>query len=62
MGVCSNPGCNVEVPQRNVHDVRNNKPNYCSRVCASQSRYATRYRGTLSGPMDKPAPMQKTKL
>ena len=61
-GKCSNPGCGKDIPTRNIHDVRKNKANYCSRVCASQSRYATRYKGSLSGPMDKPVPMSKTKL
>lgn len=56
------PICGKEVPARNVHNVRNNKPNYCSRVCASQGRYSTRYRGSGSGPMDRPTLQEKTKL
>lgn len=36
--------------------------NYCSRTCASQARYATRYRGTMSGPKDRPTLKEKTKL
>ncbi len=35
---------------------------YCSQACASQSRYATRYRGSGSGPMDRPTLESKTKL
>lgn len=38
------------------------KVNYCSRACASQARYATRYEGTNSGPMDRPSLKSKTKL
>lgn len=56
------PICGKEVPARSVHDVRNQKANYCSRVCASQGRYATRYRGSASGPMDRPTLQEKTKL
>lgn len=48
----------VDVPVRDVRE----KPNYCSRKCASQSRYATRYQGSLSGPMDKPTLKEKTKF
>lgn len=55
--VCGNP-----VPVRSVRDVRANKPSFCSRVCASQSRYSTRYRGTLSGPLDRPTRVEKTKF
>lgn len=35
---------------------------YCSRTCASMTRYATRYRGTGAGPMDRPNILDKTKL
>lgn len=37
--------CGKEVIIRNVHDTRRNLPSYCSRVCASNSRYSgTRYK------------------
>lgn len=36
---------------------------YCSRVCESMKRYGTRYRGSNSGPMDRPKSMiDKTTL
>lgn len=35
---------------------------YCSRVCASQTRFAQRYTGTNSGPMNRPSRIQKTKM
>ena len=36
--------CGKPVIVRNVHDVRRRLPNYCNRVCESNSRYAnTRY-------------------
>lgn len=38
------------------------KANYCSKVCASQSRFATRYQGTNSGPLDRPSLKDRTKL
>lgn len=56
MGKC--PICGKEVPQRS----KRGPANYCSRVCKSQLRYATRYRGTMSGPMDRPTLKEKTKL
>lgn len=43
---------------RNVRE----KINTCSRACASQARYATRYQGSLSGPLDRPTLKEKTKL
>lgn len=53
------PICRVnEVPIRTTRG----RVNYCGRACASQARYATRYQGTLSGPMDKPTLKEKTKL
>jgi len=36
------------------------KIEYCSRVCASQVRYATRYKGSSSGPADRPSMVSKT--
>lgn len=56
------PVCGKPVPMRSVRDVRSNKPSYCSRVCASQARYSTRYRGSLSGPLDRPTRVEKTKF
>jgi predicted RNA-binding Zn-ribbon protein involved in translation (DUF1610 family) len=38
------------------------RTNYCSRVCASQGRFSTRYTGSLAGPMDRPSLKSKTKL
>lgn len=56
------PVCGKPVPVRSVRDTRSNKPSYCSRVCASQSRYATRYRGSLAGPYNRPSIAEKTKF
>jgi len=56
------PVCGKPVPIRSVRDVRSNKTSYCSRVCASQARYNTRYRGSLSGPYNRPTLAEKTKL
>lgn len=56
------PVCGKEVPLRNVRDTRAGGASYCSRVCASQSRYNTRYRGSLSGPYDRPKLVEKTKF
>lgn len=53
------PVCKVnKVPVRTTRG----KINYCSRTCASQARYATRYRGSMAGPMDRPTLKEKTKL
>lgn len=52
------PVCGKEVIVRSTRG----KTPYCSRVCASQVRYATRYRGSLSGPADRPSMISKTKL
>lgn len=60
MGEC--PVCHKPVPLRNVRDVRKQLPNYCSRTCQSQARFATRYRGSLSGPLDRPTKLEKTKF
>lgn len=38
------------------------RANYCSRVCASQRKHATRYTGSLAGPMDRPSLKEKTKF
>ena len=52
------PICGKDVVKRTTKG----KVNYCSRTCASQSRYATRYQGTLAGPLDRPTLKEKTKL
>ncbi len=58
MGKCSACGRPIV-----VRSLRDKKPNYCSRVCASRSRFLTRYRGTMSGPLDRPAnPEGKSKF
>lgn len=56
MGKC--PVCKKPVVKRTTRG----KTNYCSRTCASQARYHTRYIGSLSGPLDKPSLIEKTKL
>jgi ribosome-binding protein aMBF1 (putative translation factor) len=50
--------CGKSIPRPITKGVKN----YCSRVCASQAKYATRYKGTNSGPMDRPSLKDKTKL
>ena len=52
------PVCKKPVVKRSTRG----KPNYCSRACASQARFHTRYIGSLSGPLDKPTLAEKTKL
>jgi hypothetical protein len=47
--VCSKP-----VPVRDIRDLRSGKPFFCGRVHAQLGKFATRYRGTNSGPMDRP--------
>jgi endogenous inhibitor of DNA gyrase (YacG/DUF329 family) len=37
--------CGKPVIVRNVHDVRRNLPNFCSRVCASNRTYASGHYG-----------------
>jgi len=49
MGKC--PACGKDVILR---DTRSTKPQYCSRICQAKAKYLKRYRGTMSGPMDKP--------
>ena len=54
-GFCKNPYCNKgEDGKKAIVAVRNLRegPGYCSRPCASMSRYKNRYRGTNSGPVD----------
>lgn len=47
-----------KVPKRTTRG----QVNYCSKVCKSQLRFSTRYRGSLAGPMDRPTLEEKTKL
>jgi hypothetical protein len=51
------PNCGKDVLVRSTRDTGT----YCSRVCAAQARFKTRYRGTNSGPMDRPK-TDKTKF
>lgn len=51
------PVCGKPVPQRTTRG----PANYCSRVCQSQPKYSTRYRGTLAGPAGRPTLLEKTK-
>lgn len=53
------PICGKEVIIRSTRD---KKPAYCSQTCASQSRFGSRYRGSMSGPADRPTLNSKTKL
>lgn len=58
MGRCA--ACGKEIVVRSLRD---KKPQYCSRVCASRARFLTRYRGTMSGPYDRPTnPSDKSKF
>lgn len=53
------PVCKVnKVPIRTTRG----QVNYCGRACASQSRFATRYQGSMSGPLDRPSLKDRTKL
>ena len=52
MGHGKCPVCGKEIPRISTRD---NKTRYCSRVCATQARYRTRYVGTNSGPADRPS-------
>lgn len=51
------PVCGKEVI---IRDSRSRRAVFCSRVCASNRTYGTRYRGTMSGPADKPDMIKKT--
>lgn len=55
-GAC--PICGTEVVIRDVKI----GPEACSKRCASMKRYEKRYRGTMSGPLDRPDMKDKTKL
>ena len=52
------PICHKEVIVRSTRDTSDQ---YCSRICAAQARFKTRYVGTNSGPMDRPK-VDKTKF
>ena len=56
IGKCSSCGKDVI-----LRDRRDKKTQYCSRACASQARFKTRYRGTGSGPMDRPKDWEEKK-
>ena len=43
--------CGKVIPRMSTRD---REPKYCSRICASQARYRTRYVGSNSGPADRP--------
>lgn len=59
-GTC--PVCGKPVPVRSVRDVRKAVPSYCSRVCASMRTFNSRYKGSMSGPMNRPSLLEKTKF
>ena len=44
--------CGKEIP---VPSIRDNKARYCGKVHASLARFKTRYRGSMSGPADRPS-------
>ena len=50
--------CGKEVPMR---DIRNKKPVYCGRIHANMARFSSRYRGSGSGPADRPNLADKMK-
>lgn len=52
------PTCGKQIIIRSTRD---KKSQYCSRICAANSRYSMRYRGTNSGPLDRPK-TDKTKF
>lgn len=43
--------CGKVIP---IKDIRSKKAEYCNQICSSLSRFKTRYRGTMSGPADRP--------
>ena len=51
---CGKPVPHMSTRDRGVH--------YCSRVCATQARYRTRYVGSNSGPADRPTLASTLKL
>jgi ribosomal protein L34E len=59
MGACI--VCGKPTPKR---DIRDTKPVFCGRIHAALAKFGTRYRGTNSGPLDRPTTQglfQKTK-
>ena len=50
--------CRKPTPVRDMRDFRAGKPVYCGRVHAALARFGTRYRGTNSGPMQRPTTEQ----
>lgn len=48
-GNCAN--CGKEIPIKDIRDV---KARYCGRICASLRLFKSRYRGSGSGPADRP--------
>lgn len=48
--------CGKEIP---IPSVRDHKAHYCSRAHASMSRFQRRYRGSSSGPADRPDIFEK---
>lgn len=59
MGACV--VCGKATPKR---DKREQGPVFCGRIHAALARFSTRYRGTNSGPLDRPTTeglFQKTK-
>ncbi len=51
--------CGKVIPRMSTRDLT---PKYCSRVCASQARYRTRYIGSNSGPADRPTQESTLKI
>ncbi len=52
------PVCGKPVPIRTTRG----PANFCSQKCKSQRNYAKRYRGSDSGPADRPSLIEKTKF
>jgi hypothetical protein len=51
--------CGKVIPRR---DIRDRRPQFCSRTHAGISKFQTRYEGTISGPYDRPVDiLAKTK-
>lgn len=48
-GNCAN--CGKVIP---IKDIRSTKASYCNKICASIRLFRSRYRGTNSGPADRP--------
>jgi len=50
--------CGIEVP---IRDKRSKGVVYCGRIHANMAKYSTRYRGSNSGPADRPNLADKMK-